>query len=87
MYVDGGIRRGNDVIKALALGARAVFIGQPWVWAACAGGGDVVTALIKDLTTELVCGLAMCGIDRLDAIDRRLLWSEYSAGLGTGAGA
>jgi 4-hydroxymandelate oxidase len=85
VYVDGGIRSGSDVIKAFALGARAVFIGQPWVWAACAGGRDLVAQLIRDLTTEFVCGLAMCGIDRLDAIDRKILWTQYSARTGIGS--
>jgi 4-hydroxymandelate oxidase len=75
VYVDGGIRSGQDVIKAIALGAKAVFIGQPWVWAVCAGGADEVAAVVRTLTTELVAGLAMCGLDSLDAIDQRILWS------------
>jgi 4-hydroxymandelate oxidase len=87
VYVDGGIRHGNDVIRAFALGARAVFIGQPWVWAACAGGGELVAAMVRDLTTELVCGLAMCGVERLDAVDREVLWDDYAAGLKRGADA
>jgi 4-hydroxymandelate oxidase len=74
VYVDGGIRRGGDVVKAMALGARAVFIGQPWVWAVCAGDSTTVTALIRTLTTELVCALAMCGTSSLDEIDRGLIW-------------
>jgi isopentenyl diphosphate isomerase/L-lactate dehydrogenase-like FMN-dependent dehydrogenase len=74
VYVDGGIRRGADVVKAMALGARGVFIGQPWVWAVCAGDSATVAALIRTLTTELVSALAMCGISRLGDIDRDLLW-------------
>ena len=74
VYVDGGIRRGPDVLKAMALGARAVLIGQPWVWAACAGDSSTVTGLIRSLTTELVCALAMCGISSLDGIDRDVIW-------------
>ena len=46
VYVDGGIRHGHDVVKAVALGGRAVFIGQPWVWAVCAGGQDAVAGVI-----------------------------------------
>ncbi len=75
VYVDGGIRHGQDVIKAIALGAQAVFIGQPWVWAVCAGGAGEVTAVVRAITTELVAGLAMCGLDSLDAIDPRILWT------------
>ena len=74
VYVDGGIRRGTDVVKAMALGARGVFIGQPWVWAVCAGDSSTVAALVRTLTTELVCALAMCGVSRLDDIDRDVLW-------------
>ena len=77
VYVDGGIRRGHDVVKAFALGAKAVFIGQPWVWAVCAGGGDTVAALVRGLTTDFVAALAMCGIGSLDGISRQILWSEH----------
>jgi 4-hydroxymandelate oxidase len=75
VYVDGGIRRGQDVIKAIALGARAVFIGQPWVWAVCAGGADEVALVVRTMTQELVAGLAMCGVGSLDAIDEQILWA------------
>jgi 4-hydroxymandelate oxidase len=76
VYVDGGIRHGHDVVKALALGARAVFIGQPWVWAVCAGGQDAVAGVIDGLTREFVAALAMCGISSLEGIDKQILWSE-----------
>ena len=76
VYVDGGIRSGQDVVKAMALGARAVFVGQPWVWAVCAGGAATVTNLIHTLTTELVCALAMSGIGSLDEISRDILWEK-----------
>jgi 4-hydroxymandelate oxidase len=80
VYVDGGIRSGQDVIKAFALGAKAVFIGQPWVWAVCAGGSDAVATVVRNFTAELVAGLAMCGISSLDAIDSQVLWSEIRRG-------
>lgn len=76
VFVDGGIRHGHDVLKALALGARAVFIGQPWVWAVCAGGQGAVAGVIDGLTREFVAALAMCGISSLEAIDKQILWSE-----------
>jgi len=59
----------------MALGAKAVFIGQPWVWAVCAGGADEVAAVVQTLTTEVVAGLAMCGLDSLEAIDESILWA------------
>jgi 4-hydroxymandelate oxidase len=75
--VDGGIRRGQDVVKAVALGADAVFIGQPWVWAVCAGGAETVAALIQTLNTEVVAALAMCGIGSLGEISGDILWSQH----------
>ncbi len=77
VYVDGGIRHGHDAIKARALGAHAVFIGQPWVWAVCAGGEELVANLIRTLTNELVCALAMSGVDSLDNVHGGLLWSRH----------
>ena len=77
VYVDGGIRSGQDVIKAFALGAKGVFIGQPWVWALCAGSGETVASLVRSLTRELIAALAMCGISSLAAISRGVLWSEH----------
>jgi isopentenyl diphosphate isomerase/L-lactate dehydrogenase-like FMN-dependent dehydrogenase len=44
VYVDGGIRRGTDILKALALGARAVMIGRPMLWGLTTGGADGVRA-------------------------------------------
>jgi len=75
VYVDGGIRHGHDVIKALGLGARAVLIGQPWVWAVCAGGGEAVAAMVRGLSMELVAALAMCGLSSLGEIDSQILSS------------
>ena len=80
VYVDGGIRNGQDVVRALALGARAVLVGQPWVWAVCAEGEEGVAVVIRELTRELVAALAMCGISSLEAVDRKILWSDHGQG-------
>src|SRR2546430_8075959 len=56
VYVDGGIRRGTDVLKALALGARAVLVGRPILWGLALGGADGVRAVPQHLPTELDTG-------------------------------
>ena len=73
VYVDGGIRRAPDVVKALALGARAVLIGRPSLWAVAAGGSDGVASLLRWYTSELRRTMALCGADSLPAIDRSLV--------------
>jgi 4-hydroxymandelate oxidase len=61
VYVDGGIRRGTDILKALALGARAVLIGRPVIWGLAAQGADGVTAVLDHLRTELVRAMQLTG--------------------------
>src|SRR5262249_51183862 len=62
VYVDGGIRRGGDVLKALALGARAVLIGRPAIWGLATGGADGVHAVLDHLRTELMRAMALTGV-------------------------
>ena len=73
VYVDGGIRRAPDAVKALALGARAVLIGRPCLWALAAGGGDGVTSLLRWYETELRRTMALCGAATVEGIDRSLV--------------
>jgi isopentenyl diphosphate isomerase/L-lactate dehydrogenase-like FMN-dependent dehydrogenase len=61
VLVDGGIRRGTDVVKALALGAKAVLVGRPWLHALAAGGTPAVVDLLAMLTNELDRTLALVG--------------------------
>jgi 4-hydroxymandelate oxidase len=61
VYVDGGIRRGTDVVKALALGARAVLVGRPVVWGLASGGAAGVRAVLDGYREELERSLALCG--------------------------
>lgn len=65
VYVDGGIRRGTDILKALALGARAVLIGRPVLWGLAVRGADGVAAVIEHLRVELVRAMQLCGIASL----------------------
>lgn len=60
-YVDGGIRTGQDVLAALALGARAVFIGRPVLWALACGGADAVRDLLAGLTADLAHVMTLAG--------------------------
>jgi isopentenyl diphosphate isomerase/L-lactate dehydrogenase-like FMN-dependent dehydrogenase len=77
VFIDGGIRRGTDVIKALALGAKAVLVGRPYVWALAAAGQEGVANAIDMLRDELDRALALCGCSRVAEVDRSLVrWSE-----------
>ncbi|MBS2005795.1 MAG: alpha-hydroxy-acid oxidizing protein [Cyanobacteria bacterium SZAS TMP-1] len=61
ILVDGGIRRGTDIFKALALGARAVLIGRPVLWALATGGGEGVARCLEMLRQELDLTMALSG--------------------------
>ena len=73
VYVDGGIRRGSDVLKALALGARAVLIGRPILWGLTVAGEQGATDVLAILKRELDEAMLLCGCTRLTDIDRGLL--------------
>ena len=70
---DGGIRHGRDVFAALALGARAVLIGRPYVWALAVNGAMGVAHAIRLLRDELEMSMALTGCARLADIDRTRL--------------
>ena len=72
VMIDGGIRRGSDVLKALALGARAVFVGRPFLYAASVAGEAGVGHAIRLLTAEISRNMAMLGVNRLDELDPRV---------------
>jgi L-lactate dehydrogenase (cytochrome) len=68
VMLDGGVRRGTDVLKALALGAKAVFVGRPFNYAAAVDGAAGVTAAIDLLKAEVDRNLAMLGVTSCDAL-------------------
>lgn len=69
VYVDGGIRRGTDVLKALALGARAVMVGRPVLWALAANGAEGVAHALGLLRAELELVMALAGRPTIASID------------------
>jgi 4-hydroxymandelate oxidase len=73
VYVDGGVRRAPDVVKALALGARATLVGRPSLWAVATGGAEGVAGLLRWYEAELRRTMALCGASTVDAITRDLV--------------
>jgi 4-hydroxymandelate oxidase len=73
VLVDGGIRGGTDVLKALALGARAVLVGRPVLWGLAGGGAGGASEVLRLLTTELADAMALCGRPRLADVDASLV--------------
>lgn len=69
VFVDGGIRRGTDVIKAVGLGARACLIGRPYVWALAASGAAGVEHLLRIFQAEIEEAMALSGCPALNDID------------------
>ena len=75
VIVDGGIRRGTDIVKALALGASAVGIGRPYCYGLALGGADGVARVIGILRTELEMAMLLLGVASIGGIDPSVLWS------------
>jgi 4-hydroxymandelate oxidase len=73
IYLDGGIRRGTDVLKALALGARAVMIGRPVLWGLAVGGAAGALDVLEMLKRELKLAMALAGRPTLADIDASLV--------------
>jgi 4-hydroxymandelate oxidase len=69
VLVDGGVRRGTDVVKALALGARAVLIGRPVLWGLAVGGTEGVQRVLELLLSETRVALTLTGARRAAAVD------------------
>ncbi|MFO0615133.1 MAG: alpha-hydroxy acid oxidase [Polyangiaceae bacterium] len=70
VYLDGGVRSGNDVLIALGLGARAVFIGRPVLWGLAVEGESGVRQVLSILREELSLGMALAGMSSVKNIDR-----------------
>jgi isopentenyl diphosphate isomerase/L-lactate dehydrogenase-like FMN-dependent dehydrogenase len=73
VLIDGGVRRGTDVFKALALGATAVGIGRPYLWGLGAFGQPGVEAVIDILRREFALAMRQCGATSIAGINRSFI--------------
>lgn len=73
VYLDGGIRSGEDAFKALALGARAVLVGRPSLWGLAVGGAEGVADVLRILSEELSRTMALAGAPSVQGIDRSMV--------------
>jgi 4-hydroxymandelate oxidase len=73
VLVDGGLRHGADVLKALALGASAVMVGRPVLWGLATGGADGVRDVLRWLTTDLERAMVLAGVTDVAAVPRDLV--------------
>lgn len=73
VWVDGGIRRGSDVLKALAMGARAVLVGRPVLWGLTVDGEEGALAVLEILRRELEEAMMLCGYAGTAEVDRSIL--------------
>ncbi len=69
VFFDSGIRRGSDIIKALALGARGCLIGRPYLWALAVDRKNGVENVTRILQAELVRTAALCAVKDLSKVD------------------
>ncbi|MFV0280155.1 MAG: L-lactate dehydrogenase [Rhodoblastus sp.] len=70
VFMDGGVRSGVDVFKALALGAKGVMIGRPWAWALAGAGQAGISGMLAIMQQELRVAMALSGVNRIDEIAR-----------------
>lgn len=80
VYLDGGIRRGADVLKALAFGAKAVFIGRPIFWGLSVGGEAGVRHVLDILRGELNVAMGLCGVTGVRDVPRSLVQGPNGGG-------
>jgi isopentenyl diphosphate isomerase/L-lactate dehydrogenase-like FMN-dependent dehydrogenase len=73
VLVDSGVRTGSDVLKALALGARAVMVARPWVWGLALEGQAGVTQVVRSLLADFDLSLAMCGLSSVAEVNADVL--------------
>ena len=74
LLVDGGVRRGTDIVKAVALGATAVLIGRPYCYGLSIGGREGVRRVVEILRAELEAAMMLTGVSRLSEIERSVLY-------------
>jgi isopentenyl diphosphate isomerase/L-lactate dehydrogenase-like FMN-dependent dehydrogenase len=80
LFLDGGVRRGANVVKALALGATACFVGRPQLWGLSVAGADGVAHMLDLFRSEIDRVMALCGLSNLGEIGIALLTPSSDAG-------
>lgn len=76
IFIDGGIRRGTDILKAIAFGAKAVLVGRPVIWGLAVDGEKGVKSVLMILRDELDLAMALCGCDSIEKINKELIVSR-----------
>ncbi|KAI9142315.1 FMN-dependent dehydrogenase-domain-containing protein [Paraphysoderma sedebokerense] len=77
IYFDSGIRKGTDVVKALALGAKAVFVGRPILWGLAHSGSSGVSHILQILNDELRLAMALLGVTNVEALDQSYILPKW----------
>ena len=75
--MDGGIRRGSDVVKAICLGAKAVLVGRAYAWALAGAGGPGVARAIEILKADVIRTLRLLGCPSIAQLDRSYIERSY----------
>ena len=73
ILIDGGFRRGSDILKAIALGAKAVVVTRPVLWGLAAYGAPGVQQVLELLQSEMARAMAMCGKANISGVDKTLV--------------
>ena len=81
LLADGGIRSGLDVVKLLALGARAVLVGRGWAWAVAARGESGVRHMLTVLRADIDVALGLTGHTAVTDLDRSALYADAGTGI------
>ncbi|MEY4767143.1 MAG: hypothetical protein RI907_3816 [Pseudomonadota bacterium] len=76
VWFDGGVRSGTDVLKALASGAQAAWLGRPWLYGLAAGGEAGVSHMLQLIARELDVAMALCGLRDLSQVGAEQLWPQ-----------
>lgn len=84
ILLDGGIRRGTDVLKAIALGASAVLIGRPYIWGLAVDGAAGVRKVLELLREEIDCAMTQLGRLTIQSIDHSLIAYSYPSSVKSG---
>ena len=79
VFIDSGVRRGTDIVKALALGASGACIGRPYVWGLSVAGQQGVEHVIQMLRNEFALAMALCGCTKVEDIKREMVIRDVYA--------